>query len=388
MSTFKVEIVEIRDVKVHPNAHSLEICEVFGWNVVTQKGRFQTGHLAVYIPVDSLLPWDLEQKLFPPESKVKLHKSRIKSIKLRGQVSQGMLIGLDEVDLFDSTLGEDVTETLKITKYEPPAIELPDHMQAKKKWAVNNNFKKYTDIENFKYYDRNFQDGEMVYISEKLHGTSFRAGWFKNEPNSLWKKVLNFFRMLPEYEFCWGSKNVQIQCKFYHAGYYDIDVYSKIVKQYDLKNCIPKGYAIYGEIVGDGIQKGYTYGCKAGEHKLYVYDIMKDEKYLSYYTEGTTFAGPYEGPADDAFTLHGPEECFQVMVNQFGLEPVPFLYGGPFDRKIVDGLRDGDSLVGGQKVREGIVIKPVIEQQSSFGRKVLKYISEAYYMVQDGTDFH
>jgi RNA ligase (TIGR02306 family) len=378
MSTFKVPLTRVREVLPHDNADRLEVVKVYDWLVVTGKGNFKPGDRVVYIPVDSILPQELEDKLFPAGSKIKLDKHRVKSIKIRGHISQGMVVAADEIlGGYGKPVAEesDVAPLMGITKYEPPSWSLPTKMMPRAKpKKTNPNFGKYTDIENFKWYDRVFQDNERVYISEKLHGTSFRAGWFKNEPTTLWKKVLKFLRILPEWEFCWGSRTVQIQCKLYHKGYYDEDVYTKMVRQYDLKNRIPKGYAVYGEIVGDGIQKGYTYGCGPGEHKLYVYDVQHNGHWLNYEVN------------DESPEL--PSTTFPAAVDAFCLTPVPCLYVGPFKREVVDYFRDGDSKIGDQKVREGIIIKPVHEATAACGRKVLKAISDAYYLKADNTDFH
>lgn len=379
MSTFAVPITLIKEIKSLPNSDFLEIAKVYDWDIVVRKGQYKVDDRVIYVPVDSVLSQELEQRLFPPDSKIKLNKRRVKSIRIRGQISQGMILNFEEICSFNPglqgfDLEQDTSSFLFITKYEPPEVELPSLMNvgSTKKKKGNSNFSKYTDIENFKYYDRLFKDGEQVYISEKLHGSSWRAGWFPSEANTIWKKIRKFFKLLPEYEFCWGSRTVQIQIKGKHNGVhiesqgvsFD-DIYTKIVKQYSIKENLPYGYAIYGEIVGDGIQKNYTYGCKKNEHKLYVYDIMCYGKWLDY--------------SDFTRVLSIADLCH--------LKRVPELYVGPFSKEIVDKFRDGDSMIGRQKVREGIVIKPVIETKCSIGRKVLKYISDAYYL-RDNTEFH
>src|SRR5574337_1686034 len=91
MSTLKVESVKIEQIHAHPNADRLEIAQIKGWQCIVQKDRYKAGDLAVYIPIDSVLPETVESKLFPPDSKVKLSGSRVKTIKLRGIISQGML---------------------------------------------------------------------------------------------------------------------------------------------------------------------------------------------------------------------------------------------------------------------------------------------------------
>jgi RNA ligase (TIGR02306 family) len=376
MSTFKVSVTEIREIKPHDNADRLEIAKVYDWDVVVRKDEYKVGDIIIYVPVDSILPQELEDKIFGSDSKIKLHKHRVKSIRIRGHISQGMIINLnhvkDDIYIDRDDLEKDMSSFLNISKYEPPAEDMPTLMRvAKKKKAGNPNFKKYTDIENFKYYDRTFQDGEQVYVSEKLHGTSFRCGWFKTEANTLLKKVKKFFGLLPEWEFCYGSRTVEISAKvMWNGGYYGEDVYGQMVQLYDLKNRIPKGFAVYGEIVGDGIQKGYNYGCKKGERMLYVYDIMDTNqmRWLDY-----------------------PQ--FRRGISDLGLPSVPTLYVGPYSKEVLDQHRDGDSKIGGQKVREGIVVKPVVERSTgSLSRVVLKYISDAYYLKQasdeESTEFH
>lgn len=391
MSSLFVPTVEIREIAKHPNADRLELVTIAGWNVVVQKDVYKPGDMAVYVPVDTILPSKLEERLFPPGSKIKLHKSRIRSIRIRGIVSQGMLIPMNEltdygIDAYGP--GEDVAEILGITKYEPPSAEIPSHMHVKtSKKITNPNFHKYTDVENIKWYPNLFNPQELVYISEKMHGTSFRCGWFKNEANTLWKKVKKFFGLLDEWEFCWGSRNVQIQGKLFHKGYYEEDLYTKMVKQYDLKNLLPKGFGLYGEIIGDGVQKNYTYGCGQGEHRLVVYDIMKDNKYLpflekeEYVTMNLAFTPEY-------LKDHNNWKDFVTAITAMRLDPVPLLYCGPYSVDIVEQMKTGDSVIGGQKVREGCVVKPVVERDSYIGRKVLKAISDDYYMLKDGTDFH
>ena len=368
MSSLKIEVVEIDSIEPHPNADRLELAKIAGWQCVVRKGEFKAKDRIVYIPIDSILPIELESKLFPPESKVTLSKSRVKTIKLRGAISQGLVVSLKELESFGyvipNKIGSDVAGELGITKYEPPSKppSLRGNQVSKKK--ANHNFREYTDIENFKHYNTLFEDGELVYITEKLHGTSARYGWLPTEVNTFWKKIKKFFGMLPEYEFCLGSRHVQLQDKTY-SGFYSENVYGKIADKYDLKWLLShtKNLVIYGEIVGDGIQKGYTYGCGPGEHQFYAYDVLLDGNYL------------------DA-------EEFRDLCNYYAIPTVPLLYIGPYSAEIVDRLKQGDSEIGGQKIREGIVIKPVIESTCFMGRKVLKLLNDDYLLLKDNTDFH
>lgn len=374
MSTLKAEVVQIDEILTHPNADRLELARIKGWNVVVSKGAFKVGDLAVYLPVDSVLPADLERHLFPEGSKITLKNSRIRSIKIRGAISQGMLTTPDDLGLGNNAPGTDVTEILGITKYEPPE---PEYQKVNGKFGVktggtaqiNPHFKKYTDMENIKNHPDVFQEGEQVYISEKLHGTSARYGHAPRHYASTFSgKLKKFFHgigiklgLMDGYEFVYGSRNVQLQTGK-NKSWYKVNVYAEILEQEKLQQKLRPNEFVYGEIVGDSIQKNYTYGCGPGEHKFYAYDVMVDGKWLDW----------------DEFTM---------FCDVRGIARVPELYVGPYSKEIELKLRDGDSTIGGQKVREGVVIKPLIEGEYYGGRKVLKSISDAYYLA-DNSDFH
>lgn len=364
-STFAVTVQDIKALENHPNADRLELATILGWQCVVQKGALKVGDKVVYFPIDSILPQDIEEKIFGPDSKVKLTKSRVKTIKLRGAISQGLAVPLTVFGLKASIpVGEDLTEAFKVKKYEPPAKDLPAHMGVKKEKALENpNFHKYGGIENFKNYPDVFKDEELVEITEKIHGTHFRCGYVKTVANTLWKKILKFFGKLPEYEFVYGSNNVQLQHRWLNSTYYDTNVYAKITMQYNLKDILKPGEVLHGEIYGSGIQKGYTYGCKEGEHKLVVFDIKKDGEYL--------------GTRD-----------FQEFVQSRNLPSVPVLYNGPFSKTHAKSLTVGNSVLEPtQKTREGVVIKPILNEKCLMGRKMLKLISDEY-LLGDNTDFH
>jgi RNA ligase (TIGR02306 family) len=381
MSTLKVEIVKVKTVEKAPNSDFLD-CVTFenmDWIVIAGREkpelpRYKPSDLVVYIPIDSVLPPKLEGWLFPPGSKIVLSNSRIKTIKIRGCISQGMSISLDSgiIDQYPEMkgkkLGDDVTKILGITKYEPPESSTPSHMKATSKKKSNPHFHQYTDIDNFKHYPDIFE-GLKVSITEKLHGSSARYACLPKKPKNVWEHILKFFKLLPEYEFCFGSRRVQLQDKpKNHKGFYEDNIYGIIAEQLNLKNILQPGEALYGEIVGHGIQKGYSYGCKPGEYKFFAYDVQiisptSQKKYLD----------PYN---------------FGYWCGYRRIDIVPELYVGKWDKETINALRTGDSRIGNQKIREGIVIKPTVEFfHPRIGRAVLKWINDEY-LLKDQTDFH
>jgi RNA ligase (TIGR02306 family) len=230
---------------------------------------------------------------------------------------------------------------------------------------INPNFHKYTGIENFKNYPDVFEGGQHVVITEKIHGSNFRAGWVPAAADTWFKRVKKFFGLLPEYEFVYGSHNVQLTNKLIYDGFYaeQGNIYAKTVVKYDLKNRLDKGQVVYGEIYGAGIQKNYTYG--SNEHKLIVFDIMENGQYKS------------------------PLYC-KTWCDCMGLDHVPVLYSGPFSVEIAKMLTQGPSvLCPDQKVREGVVIKSADPQNHpKVGRAVLKLISDAYLLDKNNSDNH
>jgi RNA ligase (TIGR02306 family) len=362
LSELRVEVVTVKEIEKHPNADRLELVHIEGWQCISVKGKIKERDEVVYIPIDSILSEKLEEFLFPPESKVKLVKHRVKTIKLRGAISQGLIVTQDEL-ITGGFLkkhyppGHDLADQLGITKYEPPEqktlqFQAGKHAPKKKK---NPNFHEYSDIQNFKWYPHLFCEGEKVAVLEKIHGTNFRAGYVPTHCNTFLKKIKKLLGLLPEYEFVYGSHRVQLQDKLLYTGFYDNNVYLETVLKYDLPKKLKWGEVIYGEVYGDGIQKGYSYGCEPGEHKLVVFDVKLDGTYLDFfYTYRFCL---------DRDLPHAPIEYLKF-------EDV---------KKFVDKV---STLSEDQKIREGVVIKPFYETMTYMGRKILKWKSDEFLLTQ------
>lgn len=368
MSSLIVEVVKIDEILDHPNADKLELAKIKGWICVVRKDSFKVGDKAIYIPIDSILPESLETKIFTEGSKITLNNHRVKTIKIRKAVSQGLLVTLDSIGLKDYPIGTDVKDVLGIKKSEPPSAPFRGFKGGQTSKKISNpNFTKYIDIENYKNYNNVFQPDDYVVITEKIHGTNFRCGWVEFATDTWWKKIKKFLGLAPKYEFVYGSHNIQLQNKFISKDFYskqgEGNVYAKTVAQYNLKEKLDKGIVVYGEIYGDGIQKNYTYGCEKGERKLVIFDIKKDGKYLDNH------------------------KVLEYCLNK-DFDVPPLLYSGKFKEVNLDKLVQGKSvLCSKQKVREGIVIKSITEEICCISRKILKHINPDY-LLKDNTDFH
>jgi len=370
-------ICKIDAIRSHPNADRLEIAEIKGWKVVIQKDVFKENQFVLYFEIDSILPEEIEKRIFGEDAKIKLHNSRVKTIKIRQVYSQGLIC---PIELFSDKIKKiklgDVTEDLGITKYEPKIEKSSGlYVQPQKKKYENQNFNKVRKPNNIKNF-KNIFDGKEVVITEKCHGTSFCVGWIQRTKSSFMDRINIFIN--GEYEFCYRSMSVQLQKRkslwygflkklgikkdnnFYEKEI-GKDVYSEAVRNYKLKDIIPKGYEITGEIYGSGVQKGYAYGCKDSERKLICFGVRKDGVNI-----------PFENSIE--------------IVCGIGLEYVPVLFQGILTDEVLNNCTNGPSVIDPKtKVREGCVIE--LKDQVGESIVILKSISEAY-LEKDQTDFH
>lgn len=374
-STFKVPLTKIVAKFPHNNADKLEVVRVYGFDVITKKDQYQIGDSVLYIPVDSVLDQHLEYHLFPADSKIKLHKSRVKQIRIRGLASQGMLIDPQDIkkvfNFLPDELEKDYAQNVKVTKYEPPAPVYQQNVgqpKSKLKQMDNPAFQSYNGLTNVKWQPFMFNDQIVVY-QEKIHGTNARAAKLPYSANTLWKKIKKFLGLTPAYEFCYGSNNVQLQNKVRHTGFYGEDIYGKVFKEMNVQDKLKDGEGIYGEIYGAGVQKGYDYGLKDSQ-KFVLFDV----KILQ---------------PDGTQKWLNPDEV-AAFAKERGFDMVPELYRGPYtDVDHAKLFTIGDSVFApSQKVREGLVIKAVENYCDERGNKrALKCISEKY-LDKEQSDFH
>ena len=371
MSDLKVEICRIEKVEDHPNADRMELAFIGAWQSCVPIGKYKAGDRVIYLPVDCILSADVENILFPPGSMVTLKKSRIRSIKLRGALSQGMIespetLGLDP----NIKVGKDVAKKLGITKYQPKTKNKPGMMKAKAKRHKNPNFKVYTDINNFKFYHKALED-MLVWVTEKVHGTNFRAGYVEYNAYNWWRKIAKWIGIPGfQWDFAYGSHRVELTRKGKRTtGYYKQNVYHMMAEKYNLRQVLRPGQVIYAEIYGHGIQKGYSYGCKEDEWKMVVVDVMLDGRYI-----------------DGNAAYHFCER------KKLPYAPV-LLAGETFDFDKVNALANPKGnkstlFPGLQRPMEGIVVKPYTDQKGYMGRMVFKFINDAYWLAKGNTDWH
>lgn len=362
MSSLIVEVCRIDDIQRHPNADRLSIVNVKGWNSIVGLDQYKVGDKVVFIPPDCILPDELIQKYNLDYIK---KSGRTGTVKLRGFISQGLVLDVPEGNF---RVGDDVASVLGITKWQPPepAFYKGGGQVSKKK--INPLFDKYTEIENIKNFSDVFTEDDAVVFTEKLHGTNSRFGNIPigtNKNASLLYRIKSWIKkhiLRHEYEFVYGSHNVQKSGSDNPQHFYGEDIWGNVAKKYNLAEILPEDHIFYGEIVGEGIQD-LTYGFK--DHRLFIFDIknVRTEKYLDW-NEVVTWC------------------CI------LGLDYVPVIYEGFYDEETRKQFTVGKSVLDVKTMREGIVIKPVSERNDrKIGRKILKSVSEEYLTRKGGTEF-
>ena len=326
-------VVKIVDIQPIPGADAIVVATVKGWKVVVKVNEYKVGDLAVYYEIDSFLPIRPQFEFLRKSSFKRMGSSegfRLKTIRLRGQISQGLLTPIPE-GISNPREGDDLTEALDIVKYEPP---IPAQLAGKIKGTFPSFIPKTDEIriQNFESEVGFSPVGERAYVTEKLDGTSFTC-YFNNGVFGVCGR--NWELSETSDNSLWRMANVlQLKEKMTKHG---------------------KNIALQGELVGAGIN-GNLYGLS--DHKLYFftgYDIDKGRRMFFDELEWVLFG------------------------LQLQMVPVLEKYGFviPNESNIVDYMlkyAEGKSVLNMEVDREGVVVRG-LEKEFSF-----KAISNTYLL--------
>lgn len=342
-------ILEIRPIE---KADAIEVAVVDGWSAVVKKGEFNVGDLVIYIEVDSWVPYDLAPFLSKdktPKEYNGVPGERLRTIKLRGQLSQGLILPLTKqthikfAQTFEFSYearylqeGDDVTQLLGIQKWERP-------ISPQLAGLVRGSFPSFipkTDQERaqnlVKEIDAAVQSGLLFEETEKLEGSSMTVYLRSMEPDEEGK---------PQWDFGVCSRNIDLK-------YDPENTFWKVAEELQLEGLMltfGMDIAIQGELVGPGIQDN-IYGLT--KHEFYVFDVY-DIK-----------AGKYLLPEDR-----------RRIVAEMGLKHTPVLSESVVLDTVPNLLAraDGKSMLA-DTLREGVVYKQVN------GGMTLKAVSNAYLL--------
>lgn len=327
MKTIERKLASVRvisNIQPIPNADKIELVTVDGWNVVVAKDvGHKVGDLIIYCEIDSFLPIREEFEFLRKSSYKKMgdvEGFRLRTVKLRGQVSQGLILPMSVLNPPDTNIyvtpfeGLDVTEMLDIVKYEPP---IPAELAGKVK-GVFPSFIPKTDEERIQnltseYEEWKYQSKHQFYVTEKLDGSS-----------------ATFYVKDGEFGVC--SRNLEL---LETEG----NTFWKVARELDLENkmkSLGKNISLQGELIGEGIQ-GNPYKLKGQTIRFFTgYDIDKRER-IGF--------------------IH-----FTVMIMDMGLKYVPVVnpeFGFLLPDTIEEMLQyaEGKSALNPDTEREGVVVR-------------------------------
>ena len=343
MSSFVCQVRSIT-VEPHPNADLLEIGLIDGYQFVVRKDEFKTGDLGIYFPEAALLPTALIEemgltgKLAGPEA------NRVKAIKLRGVLSQGLFyrpVTWPEHWI----IGLNVANELGIIKWEPP---IPLQMAGQVEPAPTDTmFRTYTDIEDIKRYPNLLQEGETVIMGEKLHGSCTILGVLKGQRIISSKGLASKHLIIKE----------EISNIYWRVAHQE-GLFEKL-ERYLRDNELDEAL-LFGEVLG--IQD-LMYGLKKGTLAYRAFDLYINREFVSY-------------------------EAFQHFCQEYEVKSVPIVYEGPFSKDVLAEHTAGVSTMANH-IREGVVVRPIVERSDlESGRVILKSVSADYLVRKGGTELN
>ncbi len=329
-------IVRVDDIIAIPKADAIELARISGWQCVVKKGEFNVGDVAIYLEIDAAPPdtdafrwlWQKKDDAAPTPRPTSL---RIRTIKLRGALSQGLLLPVKAYGCEGIDLGVDVSERLGITKYEPPApvgvggfrapfpamVPKTDEMRVQAVPAVLDELR-----------------GAPWVATLKCDGTS-----------------ATFVLVDGELHCCSRNQSVLDD---------GASFYWSIARQFQIEAALRASptFAVQGEIVGPGIQKN---PLGLAEKSLRVFSIF-----------------------DIAAARFLDDDALRAWCTQHGLIAVPIVHQGEgFDESVASVLQLAEGLYEGtSNEREGIVVRPRGERFSEAlnGRLSFKAISNRFLL--------
>lgn len=281
-------VQKVLEVSPIPKADAIEVAKILGWEIVVKKGEFQVGDSVVYIEIDSIVPDRIEFDF------LRDRKFRVRTIKLRGQVSQGICFPMSILPKGKYSEGDDATELLGIKKYDPQGDA--ERKLVEQKLETSNNrihkfFSKYpwyrklffkkskkggfpsfikkTDedrIQLFPHICENEKD-TVFQTTEKLDGQS--GTWFLVKNPKKW------------YQFGKNTYTFGVYSRNLHLPKEDNSSYWTIAKQYNIEEVLKcligdnQFIALQGEIIGTGIQKNKY---KINGYDMYAFNLIYPDK--------------------------------------------------------------------------------------------------------------
>jgi len=267
-------IQKIDGIYEHPNADKLDIAQVGGWKSIVRKDEFKVGDVVVYLEIDAWVPHSIApflSKNQPPREYMGVQGERLKTMKLRGVLSQGLILPLDSlsvvgykwklsddgVQLIEShtsdshkySLGSDITELIGVLKWEPSDTatldgtfksSFPQFIRKSDQDRIQNSWTHL--IQSAEYLDMRWE------MTTKLDGSS-----------------MTVYQRDGEFGVCSRERDLVEDT---------VNTYWKVAIQSEMREKLQRlgmNIALQGELMGEGIQSNLE---KIKGHQFYLYDIF------------------------------------------------------------------------------------------------------------------
>ena len=357
MSTHEVLVVKVENIRNHPNADSLEFIDVYAYQCIVRKGLYKLGDLIAFIQPDTLVPLARPEFSFLDKGKGREFE-RIALHRFRGERSYGLIVPAPE----GSKEGDNVMEQLGCQHYEPPqhgaGFGKTGFLSGQQEKGPDIPAPHY-DLENYKKFHKLFAVGEPVIYTDKIHGTSaryvFHGGRMYAGSRTTWKKPPGTVETITYTVRATGeevTKDISSgDCCWWLA--LEQNPWIKEWCEYH------PDVVLYGECYGGQVQGAYfKYGKEEGQYGFACFDILDHGKWVN-----------------NADIIDNPHYSYGLG------ETVKVVYRGPHDPELLKKLAEesDEQLYPGQKIREGIVVKPEVDRYDlREGRVALKYVSDVY----------
>jgi len=371
MSSLIVEVVRIDEVRPHPDpaAERIAVAVIKGWRTVVPKVDDGTGNLVpkysvgdevIYVPPDAMLPPEVAEHW--GVAKYLGQDGRVKSAKMRGQMSYGFIADVEPIcgegfirsqqmaamdpgwvtTFWVPEVGDDVADYYSIVKWEPG-----ENFNSAELEPENPAFRRYTEIELFENFPEKISVGTEVVITEKIHGTNSRVGLIRSPQEGA------------EPFFVCGTHESQVRqdVQSHYLVPLRMESVQRLLRKLYDETPGTQAVVIFGEVYGyvQSLHYGHQKGCVS----FRAFDVSIDGNFIDW-------------------------DRTVAACSAAGVEMVPVLYRGPFDPDRLMELSDGPTTVGGDHIREGVVCHPVVEAMDEFGERVIvKRISPQYRLKQD-----
>lgn len=397
MSTFGVYVHQLT-IHPHDNADLLELAQVGGYRAVVKKGEFVTGDYAFYIPEQAIVPNDILEDIGLVGKLAGKDHNRVKAMRLRGQLSQGIVYRPTNPEIIASAVSE-IGEIEDVVRFRESYAENPNKMLeflhgAKSiasphpeylrdystalmihKWVppVPVHFggdvescawlKPMFEVDDIKAQMELFEPGQMVVASEKLHGTCTIMGYHFDED-----RFVVSSKGLASQRLALKESETNLYWRMAHA-------YGVLETMKEFADCDLETIHFYGETFGPNIQD-LTYAQTDPTYRIFGCHLKfknGTEEWLS------------------------PERIQAMIAINPKLEMVPHVYAGPYDYdRLVELSQCRSVTFDPGQIAEGIVVSAWTHEPGHYGvidrdnfghKRIAKFVNPDYLVREGGTEY-